>query len=49
MKENNKLPVDLKPPDRPPPGRDTVWTLFVFTLIAIGIASAYYLWNNSVP
>jgi hypothetical protein len=43
-----QLPVDLKPPQRPP-GRDSLWTVFAFTLIAVGIASAYFLWNNSAP
>ena len=43
------MPVDLKPPDKPPPDRDGLWTVFVFTLIAVGVASAYYLWNNSAP
>ena len=43
------MPVDLKPPDKPPPDRDGLWTVFVFTLITVGVASAYYLWNNAAP
>ena len=43
------MPVDLKPPDEPPPDRDDLWTVFVFTLIAVGVASAYDLWNNAAP
>ena len=43
------MPVDLKPPDKPPPDREGLWTVFAFTLITVGIASAYYLWNNSAP
>ena len=37
------MPIDLKPPGRPPDG-GSLTTIFIYTLVGIGIGYSLFVW-----